>query len=156
MIRLHKEGITFSYNNDEITWFWWWTRFRTYYSLIYDFHFNTIKDYWIHVGSVEKPVPMTKIRGFSLLDPLKAWIKYHFRVGYYVILFDINVEAKPASFWRSIPDRDKKLFNSELVVLTCKDAKEMTTLCDSVDKNFAAAMGIVNGEVVYNNEFSHL
>lgn len=158
MIRFSKEGITFDYNNDEITWLWWWIRRHggKLVSLVYAAAFSSFKEYWIHVGSVEKPMPVAKIRGFEIKDLISTWVWRKFRNGHFVILWDLNLDAKPATFWRSIPDRDKKILSSEVVVLACKGYDEMRMLCDSIDENFALALGTCDGHVVYSNDSSPL
>lgn len=153
-MRISKKGITFNYNNDEITWIWWWARQYSlaFYSLIYAFSFKSFKEYWQHVGRHDKPLGVAKIKGYSLQALVYAWARLHCRSGHYVLLFDINVEAKPATFWRSIPDRDKKELLQDLVVLNCKDENEIQSLCDSISRDFATAIGIRDGHVVYWNE----
>lgn len=151
-MRISKKGITFNYNNDEITWLWWWARISyPFRSLIYDLGFYSFKEYWQHVGRTERPLSISKIRGYPMADMIDAWIKLHCRTGIYVVLYDINVEAKPATFWRSIPDKDKTQLLSDVVVLKCKDTDEMKSLCDSISKDFAQAYGTSDGCVVYWN-----
>lgn len=153
-MRISKKGITFNYNNDEITWIWWWARATrcVFFSLIYDRHFPSLKYYWMHVGLAEKPMPLTKIRGFSLEAILRAWIKVNLRIGYYVVLYNINVQSKPTSFWRSIPDKDKTQLLSDIVLLKCKDSDEVVSLCDSISTDFASALGVQDGVAIYWNE----
>lgn len=152
-MRISKKGITFNYNNDEITWVWWWARIAyPFYSMIYDLKFFSFKEYWQHIGRMDKPLGLAKIKGYSLQSLVYSWAKLNCRVGHYVLLFDINVEAKPASFWRSIPDRDKKELLEDLVVLKCKDEAEIESLCNSISRDFATAIGIQDGYVVYWNE----
>ena len=151
-MKISKQGITFEYNNDEITWSWWWTRTSNwpFFSLIYNYHFKSFKQYWVHVGSVkEKPMGLVKLRGVSMETLIRAWVKFACRDGFYVVLYDINVDAKPASFWRSIPDKDKKQLLEDAVVLRCKDAEEAKQLCDSIEDNFAQALAVSDGYVFY-------
>jgi hypothetical protein len=84
-------------------------------------------------------------------DMVAAWVKLHCRTGIYVILYDINVEAKPATFWRSIPDKDKTQLLSDVVVLKCKDTNEAKALCDSISKDFAESYAIQDGSAFYWN-----
>jgi hypothetical protein len=154
-MRFTKDGITFNYNDDEITWFWWWRRevldvYGAYYSLIYDLYFYTFREYWIHVGAIgEKPTPSQKVTSFGWEEVLRSWARQTLRTGFYVVLYDINIESKPASFWRSVPDRDKIQFTKDLVALRCKSHIQAIELCDSIRTDFAIAIVVADGRVQY-------
>ena len=151
MIRINKKGITFDYNNDHLTWLWWWNRFPgiKYESLIYEAGFLSLKQYWMYAGSVDRPLPVSKLKGYSVEEMINAWIKLYCRIGLYVVLYDINPEAKPATFWRTIPDKDKKQLLNDVVILSCKDWDQMVSLCDAIEPEFATATGIQDGRPVY-------
>lgn len=154
-MKISKQGITFNYNNDEITWLWWWKRTNSncpYFSLVYNYWFLNFRQYWLKVGGSERNLPTSKIQGYSMENLISSWIKFNCRTGCYVLLYDINVESKPASFWRTIPDRDKTQLLADVVLLRCKDWDEIQRLCDSITTNFATAAGIKDGHIVYWNE----
>lgn len=145
-MRISKKGITFNYNNDEITWFWWWVRdYTAFFSLIYNFHFDSFKEYWQKVGSTDRPLPISKLKGYTVETMIEAWVRQYCRVGTYLVLYDINVEAKPASFWRTIPDKDKTQLLSDIVVLECKDVVQASRLITAIPDDFAKAMLVRDG-----------
>lgn len=103
----------------------------------------------MHVGKVDKPLPMLKIMGFDIPELIKAWAKIHCRVGDYLVLYDVNIDGKPAQFWRSIPDRDKKELLSDVVIVKCKSSKEAMDMCKLIEPDFAQALTISDGRVSY-------
>lgn len=150
MIRLSKKGITFDYNNDEITWFWWWAReFAAFSSFIYNLNFNRFNEYWQHVGRATNHLPVSKIQGFDIEDLIAAWVKLKYRTGNYVILYNINVEAKPATFWRSIPDRLKTELLSDIVILNGNSGKSAGDLVGAIPKSFATAVMVCDGQIYW-------
>jgi hypothetical protein len=160
MIRISKRGITFDYNNDELTWFWWWVRTYLsgkYESLIYSTPntcFNSLKDYWIYVGSKLdfEYTQVAKIAGFDYGTVITSWIKAKLRSGYYVVLYEINMAGKSPSFWRAVPDRLKQEMLKDVVVLKCKDETEALNICHSISSDFAYSICVTNGQVVHTTE----
>lgn len=160
-MRISKEGITFNYNNDEITWLWWWVRSTTsalksfkYRSLVYDIPFSSIADYWRQVGALENEDmkrTVSKIQGFSTRSVIRDWARMNLRRGFWVVMSDINVESKPASFWRTIPEQLRKEMTNDFVILRCKNDIEMNHLCETLDPSFCFAIGIDNGYIANTN-----
>ncbi len=93
-----------------------------------------------------------KVQGYSLEDLVLCWIKNSLQYGQYVVLYDINVSKKSSEFWTIIPEHQKVNLTKDMVLLTCKDVAQVKTLCDSIDINFASAIGVSNGEIFYWNE----
>lgn len=156
MIRLEKEGIVFSYHGDVLTWKWpWLPRENTKFSSAqYKFSCNSLVDYWKQLGviSYKETSSISKVAGLSMHDVISQWVKTNLRFGFYVVLHDINPRVKPMDFWDRVPEKDRVEFAKDVVILRCKDLKEVESLCDSVSTDFAAAEGIVYGEIVYWNE----
>lgn len=158
-MKVTAEGIDFNYNNDVVTWLWPWNRSykRKFQSLIYDTEFKSLKDYWIHVGQQDRPDSYKRVKGkvsgFPLKEAIEDWIKFNLRTGCHVVLWDINLDAKPASFWRTIPEHLRIQFTSDIVVLSCKDHQEASNLCTVIETSFANACAVSGGDVIGWNTY---
>jgi hypothetical protein len=153
-MKITKEGITFTYNDDDFTWIWWWERTYSYKfrSAIYGLHFSSLKSYWMHVGRQnDHPMIKHKIEGFNYQSLIETWVKRYFSTGCYLVLDNVNLDAKPASFWRTVPEDLRIQFNEDVIVLKCKDYSELKSLCESIELNFANASGFSDGDLVSYN-----
>lgn len=152
------EGIWLPYKDDEILWYWPWTKpyynwgyvedYYSLYSLNLDQKALSFKEYKKEYASSGMKA---KVEGFVLTDLLHNWIKVKLRNGHFVVLYDINVSSKSTSFWTRIPSRYKKEMVKDIVVLRCKDKKEAIFLCNSIEEDFASAVAVSNADIVSIN-----
>lgn len=154
MPKINREGIWFSYYGDHVLWRWWWKRENqgVYWSEMHQVNFQFKRNYWKHVGALEENTRKHRVRSFDELTVLEGWAKYSFPNDYVVILKDINVSAKEASFWLKLPQHYRPHFLGDYVVLTCENSMEVHRLCDKIDYDFALAYGFAYGELIDNNE----
>jgi hypothetical protein len=152
-MRIDKHGVWFSYESDNLCRHWPWRVFfkdMLYTSERYNRSFG-IAEYLKFAGSTESGLSMKKIEGFSYLDILHDWIRVNHRSGYRVVLYDIDVSFRPTDFWRKIPAENALLLNKDVVVLYCKDASQVIAICESINVDFANALGFKDGNLFYYN-----
>lgn len=131
-------------------WYWPWNRTKgAYYSHKLDEFFNSKKEMLCALSS-ELSIP--RVEGFTFEGIISEWAKHNLRHGFFVILYDINPETKPSTFWRSLPYREAVHFSKDIVVLKTKDYTEAKRLCYSIPKNFAKAIVIKKGDWVTDND----
>lgn len=159
-MRLSKEGISYKYYGDVLTWFWPLTRKkgRKYRSLSTNCYFKSKAEYWKYVGILEFCTrhPSSKIEAFSWSEVLVIWVRYTFPGQHLVVLTNLNASAKGLSFWSKLPKETINNLLQDVVVLTCKDKNSMFKALDSVPNDFADAFGFSDGELVDTNLGSKL
>lgn len=159
ILEIGWEGISFPHEGDEILWYWPWVRpsFKyegisetyKYKSLNLDQEFTDFEKYEF---AVDKNSIKGKVEGFVFTDLLYSWMKVKLRHGHFVVLYDINVSSKSTSFWTRIPSRYQKELVKDVVILRCKDKREVIHLCQSIEENFATAIGVSNGDLIAFNK----
>ncbi len=155
-VKFTRKGLSFRYHRDTIIWLWPWSRklpHHVFYSELHGY-FPSLAEHWFHMGYVSASITpnLEKVKGYPARTILLDWAKSNLRFGYFVVLHDIDVQSKSQSFWNKIPEKDRLEFGQDIVVLTCKDLKEVYTLCNSMSTDFALAEGMANGVCVYWNE----
>jgi hypothetical protein len=154
-----RSGISFKYHGDVLLWKWPWARGlygAPYHSSFLTKDFNNFNEYWILFGEDRAFIKIGggkgKIHGFDLTEEvIPQWSSRVWPNEYIVCLFNIDPSAKGPKFW-SIIDKEKRIeLLKDVVVLRCKDKTEMNNLLDSIDKNFASAIGVFNGSLVGSN-----
>lgn len=159
-IEFTKEGVWFPYYKDRLLYVWFWTntlyRFKSSYLLSMGIPgIDSIKDYWIEIGRVEKQGEKLfgpeKIIGISQVKLLEFYLSVAFNHGYYCVLYDIVLESKSRDFWASIPESKVKAFREPFVIIKCKDKDSAENICRSIDLDFARSFAWCNGEVVIRN-----
>lgn len=153
-MQVNWEGIWFNYYGDQMMWRWWWNRIKGYslYSTIHDRAFKSKLEYWKFVGAIEESTRKYRVRSYDHEAILVDWVGLKFPSDHIVILHDINVSAKEASFWLKLPQHYRPHFLGDYVVLTCGSGNEVFRLCDSIPRVFAQAFGFSGGKLVYWNE----
>lgn len=155
-MKINKQGITFKYRGDDLTWIWWWNRTNgfKYDSATYQKHFESIPNYLIYTGQQTIPFSPSneKLKGLNYQELIEQWAYYELKFGFNVVLFDIVLQAKPASYWNALGLSDRSKFLQDIVILNCKSIKEVIEICDSIDINFARAIGVNCGNIIYRNE----
>lgn len=154
--KITMEGISFGCREDTLTWLWPWNRdyeAQIFHSKLHGY-FSSKEDHWFHLGytAASQTTSPEKVKGYPSRTILLDWARTNLRFGYFVILHDIDVQSKSKGFWNKIPEKDRLEFGQDIVVLTCKDLKEVHTLCNSISTDFALAEGMANGVCVYWNE----
>lgn len=149
-----SEGIWFNYYGDHVKWIWWWNRLGDFklYSSKLDKDFKSFNDYWKFVGAFEESTRKYRVQSFDESTIVGAWVKTQFLHENIVVLTDINVSAKDASFWLKLPQHYRPHFLGDFVVLMCGDKNEIFRLCDSISRDFAEASGYSGGQLIYWNE----
>ncbi len=102
-------------------------------------------------GNTEPCSAVDKITGVDIRDLIFSWVNLHAMEGFYLALYDINVENKSANFWLNLPGPKKMILLNEVVVLRCKDKREVRTLQESIDPDFAKTMCFYNGCVIHGS-----
>ena len=152
-MKLNRKGIWFSYEKDLLCRYWPWYRsskVATYYSSKHDCEFYSLRDYLKFVGFTGSHKSKS-VMGFTYQEILTQWIKMRFSNEIIVMLTNIDATKKPSSFWENVPYAKRGLFTTDVVVLICKDVSQAKILVDSVHVDFADAVCVRDGQVVYWN-----
>lgn len=155
LFAFNRAGFALSHKGDELIRPWIWSKAYTgIYSTNLKRDFSNIQEYWMYLGEIRKQeaLPTNKIRGYMTDEIIKHWVQTTLLFGFYVVMYDINVQKKPANFWISIPKPERLELLKDVVVLRCSDLKEVKSVCDSVSSDFATAIGVHAGEIQYWNE----
>lgn len=156
-MRVLKQGLEYSFHGDTLLRRWPWAKdaksLGKYKSNLYDRDFNSLSDYWTHVGALEEKLaePVEKVTSFSWETVLEIWVNATFPGSDVVILKDIRYEAKGLSFWARLPVERIAHLTSDVVVLRCKDRQEVTDLLCNIDTSFADAYGFSGGKYTWSN-----
>lgn len=148
-------GYSLPVKGDEIIKPWPWSRaYDGVYSVNLKKDFPSMEEYWMHLGQVrsEETLPINKVRGYNTDEIINHWIQTKLLHGFYVVMYDINVQKKPDNFWISIPKPQRLELLKDIVVLRCSDLKQVKNVCDSISSDFATAIGVHAGEIQYWNE----
>lgn len=149
-IRFSQTGITFPYNGDSITWIYpWGNRGEgVFFSNTYLFGFHYFQGYWDRLNSLEElNTYAPKVQGFSNEEILIGYLKAKYILGTIVVLWDIDYQAKPSSFWAAMPNQSREHFLKDVVVLNCKGLKDASRLAKS-SRTFSRVVVIYNGRVI--------
>ena len=114
------------------------------YDKVYSFFLKTKHHAWKR--------PKEVILGYTQGDIINDWIHLRFSGEHLVVLFDIDISGKPVAFWDNIPDTKRIVFANDIVVLRCKDMRQVENIVYSVEKEFATAFGYRNGKLEISNE----
>lgn len=154
-MRFSKTGVTFKYHGDQLTWRWPWSRngMERYYSTIYTQDFNSLSEYWKHVGVVEEALVKSsgKLEAYSELEVLSVWVRRLYPTSHVVVLTNLDASAKGISFWSRLPKDQVEHLLKDVIVLRCKDKTEVFRLVDSVEATFADAFGFSFGQLIETN-----
>jgi hypothetical protein len=156
-MKITKLGIHFTQKNgDVLVRIWPWARDTSglykYYSIVHDRYFTSKRGYKEFLSTTEMVHRAPKVKGYLFEDLLLAWVKINFSGQRVVVLTDIDVNAKSASFWDKVPHYNRQAFQDDIVVLHCDTDDNLLDLTDSIDNSFAVAYGFKNGNLVtWNN-----
>ena len=153
MIKINKKGFWFEYKLDHICLNWFWHKpLHRYYSEKLHHNFNSLKDY-NEYSIANSDVKHKNILGFDARDIIEEWVEYKFSKEYIVVLMDINISEKAMTFWDEIPYTKKIVFSKEIIVLVCKDFRQVSQIIESVERGFAIALGFKAGNLVVSNDY---
>lgn len=156
MIKFNKKGIWFHLKGDDICLIWFWSKVAgRYYSEKFNRNFLSLIEYFKHIG-IPSSFYSKSIVGFTYVDIIKEWVSTNFSKDIIIVLLDINFSKKPPAFWEGIPYTKKVVFTKEVVILKCKDYGQMNRIIDSIEKEFAIAMGFKGGVLMCDNEYKDL
>jgi hypothetical protein len=146
----------FFYKGDTIYYYWPWIRHihlaGKYYSVYLSEFFSFFYNYNILRDNTTEFLN-DKIRGLNITSILEEWVLLKYPHEVLVILIDIDVSTKPMSFWATIPYAKEVLFTKEVIILKCKDRRQMEQIVDSTSITFATAIGYVAGKVACVNAY---
>lgn len=129
-MRINKQGISFSYYGDVLTWLWG----QGYTSALYEGVFTNRNHYWQHIGALEERSRAGgNVLGISLGEVITSWVKTRFAYEVVVVLWDIDYAAKDQVFWKTLPAKTVKAFCEDIVVFRCKDASQADNIRESVE-----------------------
>lgn len=147
-MKFSRAGITRNFYNDSFTWHWPFQRKNgKYFSATYGLYFNSVKDYWQHVGSVSQKMLQdnAKLDSYSLEEVLSKWAISLYSTSAFIILYNLNVSAKDIAFWARIPHSTLQHLSHDVVIMRCSDKREVYSLLESTPTEFANAIGFCNG-----------
>lgn len=94
-----------------------------------------------------------KVHGFDLIrELLPEWSARIWPNEFLVCLCHIDPAARSQRFWSMLKKEQITEMLKDVVVLRCKDLTEMETLIESIDRNFADAVGVCNGRLLLTNQ----
>lgn len=152
MIQFSKFGLSYDYYGDKLTRKWPWRKEPTYFSDRFGKSFNTIPEYWEYLNNIDKMTSKNRVLSFSDYEAVYAWVSARMPRDIVVVLARINLEAKPAKFWREIPEKTAIKFWNDFVVLVCRDALEARDLINSTPESFADAYMFIQGSLTTTNK----
>lgn len=110
--------------------------------------FNLLKLFKKDKREIEK---VQKVTGYSCLEVLSEWVNTKFPKEIILVLADINVVAKPVTYWRNFPRDSAIHFCNDYVVIRPKDLTEAKRICENITEDFAKAYVFNKGELVDSN-----
>lgn len=153
ILKINKKGFWFRYKEDNICLNWFWHKsLHKYYSEKLHHNFNSLKDYNEYPIS-NSDVKHKNILGFDVKDIIEEWVEIKFNKECIVVLMDINISEKSMNFWDEIPYTKKIVFSKEIILLKCKDFRQVYQIIDSVEREFAIALGFKAGNLITSNEY---
>ncbi|HET8689121.1 MAG TPA: hypothetical protein VFM18_21125 [Methanosarcina sp.] len=157
MSQLSRQGISFNYFGDTITYSWPWARSgrRRFSSSLHARDFNHFREYWQVVGACSANLRLgtdgAKVVGLGMHEVLAQYVKYKYPGEYIVALCDINPAAKDSSFWRKIPAQYAEQLLKDVAIFRCKSRDQMLDISLGTSTDFAVAYSFENGILVDSN-----
>lgn len=106
---------------------------------------------WNNKSKIIFRKPKEILLGYNYDEVFDEWVSLRFDGEHIVILHDINLSSKPVAFWDNIPDTRRIIFSKDIIVLRCKDLRQVQNIVYSVEKEFAVAYGYKNGKRIIGN-----
>lgn len=157
MIKISRKGISFNYCGDTLLRRWPWSSGDRYSSSIHACDFNSLRDYWWHVGGLEARLSSSGERsviGSRMYEVLAEYCKFKYPNSSVVVLYDIDCSQKDSSFWSRIPSAKATAFAKDVVFLQCKDREQMLAVMVNTPTAFATALAVEAGVLVDCNQWS--
>lgn len=159
-LKISLDYIRFGYNSDILFYHFPWGREDasiTFYSVNHKRYFYSFKEYKLFIQEHEKKLKVeglkySKIRGIDIEDLICQWMSAYYRRGCFLVLSNIDPSFKPREFWDQVPKHYADSFTRDVCVLICKDLTQLKNIGDSININFARALGFVDGKLVYDNQ----
>lgn len=152
MIRVSRDGVSFSYYGDVITRRWPWVKGPRYVSSLHATDFNHFRDYWQTVGEVGAMLRSGKsddrVVGVGMHEVLCDYVHRRYPGEYVAVLCNINPEAKDGSFWRRMPKQQAEQLLKDVAVFRCNSRQQMLELTYGTTTDFAVAYAVENGILV--------
>lgn len=158
MIKISREGISFNYCGDTLLRRWPWASGDRYSSSIHACDFNSLRDYWWHVGALEAKLAKEdsdkSVVGVRMYEILADYCKFKYLHSSVVVLYDIDCSQKSSAFWSKLPTKRAVAFAKDVVVLVCKDREQMISVMENIPVVFATAIAVESGVLVDCNQWS--
>lgn len=156
--RLTKQGFSFSYKRDVLTYRWPWARgyfewAKTSFTseLVQDF--NGFADYWLKRGQIGALLKnQDKVTCFSYRAVLADWTRRTYPDSYVLALVNINSSVRINEFWCKLPKgTGAMLAQSDVAIFKASDRTEALNLSASIPPDLADSYLFVNGELLDSN-----
>ena len=155
-MKISLKGIHFTFMDRSWIWNWPWKRSSTvlnFSSETLNLNFKTISQLAEFCATTEELTnERHKTEGFSWDTLLQQWVLTHYPKDIVIALTDIDVSAKPYTFWSVMSKPEAIAFTKDVVILRCRTLEEMKRITDSIPVGFAMATCFCNGNQVYSNE----
>ena len=157
MIKISRKGISFHYYGDTLLRRWPWASGDRYSSSIHACDFNSLRDYWWHVGGLEAKLleadSARKTTGARMYEVLSEYCKFKYPNNTVVVLYDIDCSKKDSAFWSRLPKGKALAFAKDVVFLLCKDRDQMLAVTSNIPVDFATAIAVESGTLVDCNQW---
>lgn len=158
-MKIDKNGITFNYHGDELTWLWWWKRLQPglfpkrykYYSHVFDDSFKDLASYWLYVGAWNEACRKDRIVGYSDKEIFLSWCRYTFRHNSVLVFRNVNVEMRSTKFWKSLDPISRKQLLQDIPVLFFRDGLKPMEVAHSIEPEFAEVYFFYHGQLMWSN-----
>lgn len=158
MIKISREGVSFNYCGDRLLRRWPWASGDRYSSSIHACDFNSLRDYWWHVGGLEARLLQSSsehsVVGSRMYEVLTEYCRIKYQNSSVVVLYDIDCNQKDSAFWTRLPAKKAVAFAKDVVFLLCKDREQMLSVMNNTPVAFATALAIESGTLVDCNQWS--
>lgn len=152
MIKVSREGVSFSYYGDTLTLRWPWSNGHRFHSSLHATDFNHFREYWQTVGEVGAMIRSgtseDKVVGFGMHEMVCDYARRKFPGEYVAVLCNINPAAKDGAFWRRLPKQHAEQLLKDVAIFRCKSRQQMLELTYGTTPDFAVAYAVENGVLV--------
>ena len=157
MINISREGLSFNYFGDRLLRRWPWRSGDRYSSSIHACDFNSLRDYWWHVGALEARLLQSdasrNVSGMHMYEVLADYCKLRYPHSTVVVLYDIDCTKKDGTFWSRLPAKRAVEFSKDVVCLVCKDRDQMLSVMGNIPVAFATAIAVDSGAMIDCNQW---
>ena len=151
-MKFTRNGIEIEYHQDFILILWSFS--FSFYSYMMKKTFTKLREYWRARGSYEykHALSLPKLQGLSWeKDILKDWIKAFLPLGYFVVLYDLDLSRRTKDFWAKVPLEKRHHLTKDVVVMKCETEEQAIQIVDSIDPDIGKALLLKDSTLVYWN-----